>query len=138
LHTIRAAFAAEQPAHSQAPRQARRLVTAAGGPQRRVRLLQRFRENLTARKLVVLPVVRDLLLGPDARQHIGEFLPHAAGVVEVGPVRGQLVGITGPAEADVYAPMAQNIGVAMRAATCSGWWIGASTTPMPRRIVLVR
>ena len=26
----------------------------------------------------------------------------------------------------------------IRAATCSGWWIGASTTPIPRRIALVR
>ena len=26
----------------------------------------------------------------------------------------------------------------MRCATCSGWWIGANTTPMPSRMRLVR
>src|SRR5207248_579118 len=37
LHTVGAAFAAEQPAHPEATRLARRLVAATGGPQWRMR-----------------------------------------------------------------------------------------------------
>src|SRR5207248_2645178 len=105
----RAAFAAEQPAHSEAPRLARRLVAAACRPQRRVRALHRLRQDFPARDLVVLPVIRDLLLGPDARQHVGKFLPHAAGFLQIRAVRAQLVRVAGPAEAYIDAPMAQNV-----------------------------
>ena len=74
-----------------------------------MRLLHRLWQDLAARDLVVGPVIRDFLLGPDPRQYIGKFLPHAAGVAQVGPVRCQLVGVAGAAEPDIDAAMAQNV-----------------------------
>src|SRR6516225_7493362 len=74
-----------------------------------MRLLDRLWQNFAARDLVVGPVIRDFLLRPDARQDIGEFLPHAAGVAQIGPVWGQLVGVAGTAEPDIDAAMAQNV-----------------------------
>ena len=67
LDAVRASLAAEQPAHAETPRQPRRLVAAAGGPQRRVRPLHRLREDLPGRNLVVRPLVRDDVFRPDTR-----------------------------------------------------------------------
>ena len=86
-----------------------------------MRLLHRLRQNLAARDVVVRPVVGDFLLGPDARQDIGEFLPHAARVVQICPIRRQLVRIAGPAEADIDAPMAQD--VESGHASCHVQWV---------------
>src|SRR5204862_475777 len=45
----------------------------------------------------------------DARQNVGELLPHAARIAQVDAVRGQLIGITGAAESDIDPPAAQNV-----------------------------
>src|SRR5215469_13836835 len=108
-YTVGASFAAEQPAHSETPRQTRGLVAAASRPQRRMRALHRLRQDLAARDVVVGPVIRDLLFGPGARQHLGQFLPHAARVAQISSVGRQLVGIAGAADPDIDAAMAQNI-----------------------------
>src|SRR5712691_628630 len=105
----RAAFAAEEAAHPEAAGEARRLVAAAGRPQRRVRALHRLRQDLAARDLEIFAVVGDLLLRPDARQELGEFLPHAACVLKVRPIGGDLVGIAGAPEPDIDPPAAQDV-----------------------------
>src|SRR5712691_12863703 len=109
LDAIGAAFAAEEAAHPEAAGEARRLVAAAGRPQRRVRALYRLREDLAARDLEIFAVVGDLLLRPDPRQELGEFLPHPAGVLEVRPIGGDLVGIAGAPEPDINPPAAQDV-----------------------------
>src|SRR3954465_6148244 len=61
------------------------------------------------RDFVVGPVIGDFLLGPEARQQVGEFPPHTACVLEIGAVRGELVGIAGAADPDVNPAAAQYI-----------------------------
>ena len=66
-----------------------------------MRALYRLGQHLAARDVVILPVVGDLFLRPNARQHVGEFLPHAARILQIAAIRGQLIGITGPAQPDI-------------------------------------
>src|SRR6202007_673829 len=98
---VGATLAAKQPAHSQAARLPRRLIAAASRPERGMRTLHWLWQHFATRDLVVGPVVGGFLLGPEARQHIGELLPHAARVLEVGAVGNQLIGIARPADPDI-------------------------------------
>src|SRR5262249_185222 len=84
LDTGGTAFAAEEATHYEIAGLGRGLVGAAGRPQWRVWLLQRFWQDFAAWDLEVLAVVGDLLLRPDAWQNIGELLPHAARIAQVG------------------------------------------------------
>src|ERR1044071_9862081 len=66
-----------------------------------MRSLQRLWQDLAARDLVVGPVIGDFLLGPQARQQVGEFPPHAARVLQIGAVGRELVGTASAADPDI-------------------------------------
>src|SRR6185437_3310944 len=72
-------------------------------------LLQWLGKYFASGNLEVFAVVRSRFLGPDARQHVREFLPHAAGITQVRAVRSELVRIAGAAQAHVHPPVAQDI-----------------------------
>src|SRR5215471_5424352 len=74
-----------------------------------MRSLHRLWQDLATRDPVVGPVIGDFLLGPEARQQVGEFPPHAARVLEIGAVRSELVGIAGAADPDIDPAAAQYI-----------------------------
>src|SRR5579883_1313812 len=106
---VGAPLAAEQAAHTRSSGLARRLVAAAGGPERRMRALDRLGQHLAARDPVIFAGILDFPLGPDARQHLDKLLPHAARVAQIGAIRGELIGITGPSQPDIDPPAAQNV-----------------------------
>src|SRR5262249_37183781 len=108
-HRVVLAQHVAQTANAQLPGALEGVILAARGPQGRMRLLHRLRDNFPLWYVKILALVRVDLLRPDVGEHGQGLFPDASGVFEVDPEGRDLIGVPRAAHAHIDTATAEDV-----------------------------